>query len=66
MDQIETPRVPPRDTRTLQAVALERISKEKEQRVAKFDKPNYKPFKVGELVLAKNHRQKSLRFVGPY
>ena len=65
-DQIQYTRSNAKDPEVLRKIALERILSEKEKRVEKYDEPNFEPFKIGDLVLAKNHRQKVPRFIGPY
>ena len=65
-DQIHHTRADPKDTALIRETALERIMMEKEKRVEKHDQPNFEPFKIGDLVLAKNHRQNMPRFVGPF
>ena len=65
-DPIEMQRQHAMDPETLRRIALQRIEIEKANRIEKHDKPNFEPFTVDQLVLAKNHREKMPRFLGPF
>ena len=65
-DHIEMQRQPALDPETLRRIALQRIEIEKANRIEKHDKPNFEPFTIDQLVLAKNHREKMPRFLGPF
>ena len=65
-DPIEIERQPAVDPEVLRQIALQRIETEKSKRVEKHDKPNFEPFAIDQLVLAKNHREKMPRFIGPF
>ena len=65
-DQIEGEQMQTEDIRQLRKTAMERILDEKHERVQKGKKPNFAPFNIGDLVVAKNHQQKMPRFIGPF
>lgn len=65
-DRVEHATPNPGNLNQLHQEALKRIRSEKTARVEKGKKSNFRPYEVGQLVLAKNHQNKMPRFVGPF
>ena len=65
-DFIEHTDVARSNPRTFVETVRMKITNEKRNRVHKFDRPNFKPYELGDLVLARNMTSKFPRFIGPF